>query len=233
MSLRDILKESFRIFRSNWVLILLFIFCLNTPINLLRNLLPNTFLTEQFGKFNGALLGLAVILLNSLISLFVFIGVARITEQANLGETSSFSNTVKFSVSRLNDVFWTGVLLTLISWGLLLLLVVPFFIWANYYSFALTIVALRNIKGKSALKYSKSLVNNQWWRIFGISLAIGVVTIPVFLLLSGQSNNMAFPINFALFTIYNVVGAISTVIHTVFFLNVEFVKGLQKNRSKN
>jgi hypothetical protein len=231
MGLRDILRESIRLFRNNWVLILLFVFCLNTPINLIQSLFPSTFLTAQFGKVAGSLIGLGIFLLQSLISLMVFIGVARITEQTNFGKTPSFSNRVQFGASRLNDVFWMSLLLALIALGLILLLIVPFLIWANYYSFFLTIVALRNIKGKTALNYSKNLVKGQWWRIFGIRFAFGVVVVPIFTLLSRLSYNTVFPGNFALFTIFNIVGAISTVISTVLFLNVELVKDFQQGQS--
>lgn len=58
----------------------------------------------------------------------------------------------------------------LIVLGLTLLLVVPGIIWGLYYLFLYESVVLRDLSGMEALRYSKRLVQGNWWNVFGIML---------------------------------------------------------------
>ncbi|MBM7624253.1 hypothetical protein [Sporohalobacter salinus] len=46
-----------------------------------------------------------------------------------------------------------------------------------YYCFIIPIVALRGLKGREALKYSKSLVKGRWWSIFGVILVVAILSV--------------------------------------------------------
>lgn len=115
-----------------------------------------------------------------------------------------------------------GIIVALLS----LLLIIPGIIWLVYYSFIFYVAALRNLAGKRALDYSKSLVEGQWWRVAGITLLIGffnfvaimVVSIP-FAIISVNPFFTILPN-----TLANIVTAYFTVTLVVFFLNEDYLQ---------
>lgn len=66
----------------------------------------------------------------------------------------------------------TGWLESVILVFFLLLLIVPGVIFAVYYTFSTTAVALSGLSGMTALRHSKTLVAGRWWRVFGYSMAL-------------------------------------------------------------
>lgn len=82
------------------------------------------------------------------------------------------------------QIFGTGLLLTLIIYGGLLLLIIPGIIWMIRYQFALPIVVLERTAYKSALRRSKQLVDGSWWRLFG-AMWIGILCFYVIAFLFG------------------------------------------------
>jgi len=88
------------------------------------------------------------------------------------------------------------------------------------------VVALRNLSGKQALNYSKSLVKGQWWRVAGISIlffalnffAMMVVSVP----LAFISENPFFTV--VNYTLIDIVAALFDVMTIVFFLNTEYLR---------
>jgi hypothetical protein len=233
MSLTEILAEGFRLIRINSASILLLAIGAHAPLNLLRTWLSDVFTVEKYGATLVELVASGIKWIDSLIALLVFISIAYIVEKSLQGQRLAVGDVIKFSISRFSDVFWTSFLLFIITVGLTLLLIVPGIIWSIYYSFALTIVALRSIKGKAALAYSKQLVQGQWWRIFGISSAIcfsAIIINMALVVYSRRLSDMTFIYIFTPLTILNMVGAVVCVMVVILFLNAESVrkKGLSK-----
>lgn len=235
MSLGEILSEGFRLIRVNLVPILLLVICVHAPLNFLRTVLSGDILVEKYGESSYFRIGLAIRWVDYLVELIVMIGIAYIVEKSLQGEFVRLGDVFKFSFSRLGNVFWTTLLGSLIASGLALLLIVPGIIWGNYYSFAITITALRSMSGKAALKYSKKLVQGQWWRVFGINIAINLLAaifnLPI-LMLSRKVPDIKFLSMFVPFTIFNIVGAIVFVMGVVFFLNTEYVRDFQRENHR-
>jgi hypothetical protein len=236
VNLGQVFKEGSFLFYANFSLLITFTLYVYGPLNLIRTVIPDVYLTEKYGKSIVTLLVSGTNLLNALLSLFAFIGIAYVVEKSREGEAPSLKNTLKFSFSRLADVFWTNLLLSLIGLGLALLLIIPAIIWGNYYSFAPTIATLRNLKGKAALEYSKKLVKGQWWKIFGIQFIFGIAVASInlcILILSRGSQEIKFLSIFLSLTAINIVGAIATVMVVVLFSKVEDAKNMEKqNRIK-
>jgi len=95
----------------------------------------------------------------------------------------------------------------------------------------LATAALQGITGKAALDHSKRLVKGQWWKIFWINLAIGLMSlsfsIPLFLVVRNMPEVHA--LNSFIHTIISyMLGSISSVVQVVLFFNVMQAKELQK-----
>lgn len=171
------------------------------------------------------LLVLFLLLVQAIISLIASMSVAVITEKVVDNEPISIIEAVKYATSKWGSAFMTSLLVSVIVFGLSLLFVIPGIIYGTYYIFVLYVVVLRNKSGREALSYSKTLVEGQWWRVFGILLGIGIIfaifngiiTYP----LSKVSDNPYFAI---------VPNAVSLLLSTIFgvmnvvlFLNNDFV----------
>jgi hypothetical protein len=88
------------------------------------------------------------------------------------------------------------------------------------------IVALRNIGGKTALDYSKNLVQGQWWSVVGIPLLFSLLQLGVnFVLLYPFRLITGNPImDIGLRIIVDVIGSLFSVMFIVWFLNVDYLK---------
>jgi len=235
MSLGEILSKGFRLIRINLVPLLLLVICTQTPLNILWTVLSIIIPVEKQGDLSALLLALAINWVDIFVGFFVTIGIAYIVEKSLQGELVHSGDVFKYGFSRLGNVFWTSILVSLIILGLSLLLIVPGIIWGNYYSFAITIVALRSMSGKAALNYSKKLVQGQWWRVFGINMAISLVAIILnlpFFMLSRKVPDIKFLSMFVPSTVSDIAWAIVLVMTVVFFLNTEYVRDFQKKNHR-
>lgn len=231
ISLERIVKESYWLLQANFNLIIAFIFCVYIPFHIFEILIPFESLTDEYGKLAVGVLSMVISWAKSILGLLGFTGIAYIVRRSMKGEPRNLVDTLRFSFSRLDDVFWTSVLSNIIFLGLMLLFIIPGIIWANYYSFVMATAALQGIRGKAALDYSKRLVKGQWWKIFGINLVIGLVSlgfsIPLFLVVRNMPE--ANPLNSLIHSIIvYTLGSIFSVVHVVLFFNVIQVKELQK-----
>lgn len=231
MSLEEILSEGFYLFRVNFSLILLFIFSIHAPINLLRTYFFKIFPVEKYGESVTSLMLSGIKVFDSFLSLVVFIGIAYIVEKSLQAQEINLLNVFKFSVSKIKDVLWANILAGVITLGWSLFLIIPGIIWSNYYSFAPTITSLRGTKGMEALEASKRLVTGQWRRVFVFYISIGILAVlfnlPVYLL-AKKVSDFDFLYVFVPLTLFNIVGAITFIMVVILFLNTEHVRSLQK-----
>ena len=160
------------------------------------------------------------------IGLIAAIAIAALVEQAVEGEHLAWSSALRYGLARWLPALGTELLGALIILGLTFLLIIPGIIWAIYYAFSLYAVALRNMRGRGALAYSKGLVQGQWWRVCGILLMtsllgqIVLLAISALLLLIADNPVAEFIINSTI----DVIAGFFTVVTVLFFLNTDYVK---------
>lgn len=181
-----------------------------------------------------------IILLLVILVFYVIVGLITgmsskiIVEGIVVDKPVSLAKAINSASSRWGRAFTTQLLSSLIIFAWSLLLFIPGFIYSIYYLFILDAVALRDKDGQEALKYSKSLVEEQWWRMFLITLGIGVI----FAIFNGVisfifgriSENPYFAIIPNAITLYGT--SIFGVISTVLFLNNDFVYRRRSTRRK-
>lgn len=222
------------LFRLGWQLynehfsdILWLILWVYLPVNLVAALLPNDWQLVGGPETTGTQLSITLAqLLEIFWGILATIGIAAMVEQAVQGERMAWSTALRYGLAKWPGAFGTELLGALIVLGLTFLLIIPGIIWAFYYAFSLYAVALRNVRGRSALAYSKGLVQGQWWRICGVilvtSLVAQIVLLVIIALLTLIADNpvAAFIIN----STADVIAGYFLVVTVLFFLNTDYVK---------
>lgn len=181
-----------------------------------------------------------IILLLIVFVFYAFIGLIAgmsstiIVEGIVVNKPVSLSKAVNLAFSKWGRVLTTQLLSSLIVFAWSFLLFIPGFIYSIYYLFVLDAATLRNKFGQEALKYSKSLVKEQWWRMFGITAGIGILYAILNLIISFTfsriSENPHFAIIPSALTLY--CASIFGIIHTVLFLNNDFIYHKRSIRRK-
>jgi len=177
---------------------------------------------------------LAILVFYVIMSLLTVMSSKIIVEGVVVDKPVSLANAINLASSKWGRAFTTQLLTSLIILGLSLLLFIPGFIYSIYYIFMLDAVALRDKDRMEALKYSKTLVEGQWWRIFWISMGIGVI----YLIFNGVitftfgsvSENPYFAIVANAISLY--FASILGVVGTVLFLNIDFAHYKKLTRRK-
>ena len=222
------------LFRFGWQLynehfsdILWVILWVYLPINLATALLPDGWpLLGGAGATGAQLSANLALLLEIFWGIIAAVGVAAIVEQAVLGERMAWPIALRYGLAKWPAALVVELLGALIILGLTFLLIIPGIIWAFYYAFSLYAVALRNVNGRSALAYSKGLVQGQWWRVCGIllltSLTGQIVLLVITALLTLIADN---PVaEFIINSTADVIASFFTVVTVLFFLNTDYVK---------
>lgn len=100
----------------------------------------------------------------------------------------------------ISSFIWVSILVSLVTFGGFILLIIPGFIFAVWFLFSTYILVTENVNGSAALSRSKELVQGYWWSIFGriallILVAGGIGFILAFVPFVGQliSNLLVVP----------------------------------------
>jgi hypothetical protein len=226
----DLFSEGWHQYRKNFKTILLVILCVYIPINIIISIIPIDSLIKDLGTDWLSVFAYIQTLLQFFFGIIATIGIAAIVEKSLQGMILSWKDSLHFGLSKWVTAIGTGFLSGLIIFGLTLLLIVPGIIWSIYYYFWIFVVALRDVGGKTALDYSKSLVKGQWWRVFGIVFVIGIIRYIVELIYSLLINLIPFnPTTGAILGIFlnsmaNIIYAFFTVVLVIFFINNNHIK---------
>jgi hypothetical protein len=224
--LGEILSEGWRIYRAQFVKILVITLCVHGPINLILAFVPLTQLMDTYGSRGVQIYQNIDRLLEFLIGTVAIIALAYLVEKAYEEKETTWVEALRYGVFWWPNAIGTGLLGGLILLGLTLLLIVPGIIWGVYYSFWVYVVALRVTSGKAALDYSKNLVKGQWWRVVGIQLVIGLIAFVTGLIIAAPFLLLpASPVvDIVSGLLANIAGSLFTVMTIVFFLNVDYLK---------
>lgn len=177
---------------------------------------------------------LVILVFYAIVGLITTMSSKIIVEGVVVDKPVSLVKAINLASSKWGRAFTTQLLSSLIIFAWSLLLFIPGFIYSIYYLFVLDAVALRDKDGQEALKYSKSLVEEQWWRIFLITLGIGVIYAifngTISFVFARISENPYFAIIPNAITLYG--GSIFGVVSTILFLNNDFIYHRRSTRRK-
>jgi hypothetical protein len=235
MDFADFIREGFKIFFFRIKDFSLLALSTVVPLSLLLAIVAGGFSSED-NKTNVVkiILFCLAFLFQVIVSLVASMSSKLIVESIVEQKPMSLTDAIKLAWSKWGRALTTQLLTSLIILGLSLLLFIPGFIYSIYYIFMLDAVALRDKDGMEALKYSKTLIEGQWWRIFWISMGIGVIYLIfnglITFLLGKVSANPYFAIVPNAITLY--IASIFGVVSTVLFLNIDFVHHRKLTRRK-
>jgi len=133
---------------------------------------------------------------------------------------------IKFALSKFWTTLGTTLLMILMLIGLFLLLIVPGIIFAVYWTFVISVIIIKNLSGKKALDYSKSVVKKRWWKVLGYSIVLELIpiaiTIIAMLCISAYyPSNIGYCVYFIISLLANVFMYVS---QTVLFLELDKTK---------
>lgn len=183
---RQLIKESWTLYKNNFVLFVKITVWLLVPAIIL-SLLP-------VFNLNPALLFPANIFL-SLVSFFLglFISVALVLVISGLLKKEKIGLTpiYNLSYSKIFSYFWVSLLAGLAVFGGTLLLIIPGIIFSVWFSFSVYILILEDVRGTQALSQSRELTRNYFWPtlwrwiapyfVYGLVMTI-ILIIPIYLI---------------------------------------------------
>jgi hypothetical protein len=163
----DFFTNALNIFKENFKIILLITLIIYIPINIfifyLWELLINspevTF--EEFSNYIKIIWWL-----ENIIWVIASIFIILLVKQYIDWEKIEFNILFKKSLNKWSNAVWANILYSIWVWLLLLLLIVPWIIFAVYWIFFIYALVLRDISPTKTFDYSKNLVKWRWFEIF-------------------------------------------------------------------
>lgn len=215
LTLDEILLSGYRIFRSNFQIILITVLALRVPVNIIDLYISN-YSKLVYGVY---LLSILVYAIQSII-------MAGMVEQYLLEEKVKPGQIMGLLRRKWKQGMLTATLFTAIIFFWAILLLIPGIIWAVYYGFCVYAVALRNLSKMDALRYSQYLVEGKWWHVFVFTLLFGliagitsfVVTFPM------SALKGIFIVNLLSNTTSETIFVFSQICSIILFLNLSFIK---------
>lgn len=226
LKLNDIFSKTWEVYTKNFTNILMVVLIVYIPVNALLFLVSsNDTLFDSVVPFNRMAQVLKVLI--GIIPTFALI---FITAKTMDGEIFDFKAVLSLAVKKWGRGICTALYQSVIIIALLFLLVVPGLIWIVYYSFTYQAVALRDLKNKEALDYSKYLVKGNWWATLGFSSAVILAPAVLGMVLPYTVNYITDsyrglePVKIAVDVVINMINAFSTVGMTILFFEIERMK---------
>jgi uncharacterized membrane protein YjgN (DUF898 family) len=112
----------------------------------------------------------ALLLLTLLSSTLASAACFRAIASAYLGGRTDWRSSLGYALRHLHSVIWVTVLAGLAAGLATILLVVPGIYFWIAFSLAVPVLLTEGTRGGSALGRSRSLVRDNWWRVFGITV---------------------------------------------------------------
>ena len=115
----------------------------------------------------------AMLLLEGFFGILATIAIAFIANSALKNKDITWQESLKLAINKWLKAIGTNLLAGILLFGLFILLIIPGIIFSIYWHFILYVVIFTDKWGLEALKYSKELVQNRWWKTFGYALLFG------------------------------------------------------------
>ncbi len=221
----EIMSVSWQYFIKNWQLIFLISLAVYVPLNIILALVPMESLIDSHGFWTAFRIYFRIIeLLEFLIGIIAIMAITLVIKAKIDNKTIDFKQAMIQSLKKWPQAIGTNILAGIFLIGLFLLLFVPGIIFYIYWIFITYVVILKNIWGYSAIKESKAIVQNRWWKTFGIALLFGILTIIVGIIVGGVLGYIIpdhFVTNIITDTIIDLSLAFFSVLWIVLFINYD------------
>ncbi|MBI5844290.1 MAG: hypothetical protein HZB23_06445 [Deltaproteobacteria bacterium] len=176
VGLGDILKLGIRLCRDRfWQIFLLPIFLNVVCPFIVLVLFKNIGMNINFDDFDFSKLWpifAIFIVICIILPLAIILSIIYLTEQTIQGKIITIGASLKYGFYRLLPGVWTGFLFFIAFYPLLILFMIPAFIFFVFFFACIFAVCLRGKSGFAAFKYSKSIVKGNWWSVAGNLFAI-------------------------------------------------------------
>jgi hypothetical protein len=178
----------------------------------------NSISTSDIGTLAAA--GLATIVLGFIGSTLASGACFRAIASAYLGERTGWRDSLRFAFRRLPSILWVSFLAALLAGLGFIACVLPgVYLWVGY-SVAIPVLLTESERGRHALKRSRSLVRDFWWRAFAVVLLgyilSGIIDGAISGLLVGATSISRGSTSVAAIVVSIVVGTASKLITTPF-----------------
>ena len=211
------------IYKSNLKSILLIVLIIYIPILIVRLVFPYEQIYNDFGYSIYEITKYLLQISGNLIGVIGFISFVIITESSAHGIEITLRNVLLKACSRwwafIKSTFLSGIIIFLYT----LLLIIPGIIKSIQFVFVGYAASIRDVSGKKALEYSKSVTEGQRWRIFGFFLLLWLLSIGpaiAYFYLIYITDNDKLIVNSALVINY-FISPFFTILYGVLFLDLE------------
>jgi len=199
MGIGDILDETFRLYRENFVLFLAIVAIIEVPaqiINLLITLsvpIPATvtssgsLTTAQVNDLvNATATRTGLTSLTTLVTAFataiMTAALAVAISNRYLDRTATVGESYRATLNRLGSllvaIVWTGFRLILLAIACVVIIGIPFLIYfAVAWSLLSQVVMLENVSGGSASARSRELIRGYWWKTLGLNIVVVLLVV--------------------------------------------------------
>ncbi len=218
-SFSDVIAKGWSVYSQHFKAIVMITLIVYIPINIILYMVAGYM--NSFKDFMNV-----IKILEGLFGVIAMMGIAVVVDhgiQNNDDLPISWRTALSKAFSRWGSCLTTSILGGVIIMGLTLLLIIPGIIWSIYYIFIIQIVALRELGGKTALNYSKSLVKGRWWKTFGIVFVLALINGGIGLGIGYLSTFLPSSISIITDTLIDIIAAFYTVATTILFLNLDYV----------
>jgi hypothetical protein len=214
--------------------ILLIVLVFYLPFFLIRLVLPYEQIFNRFGYTGYEIIQDLIQILGALIEVIGFISFVVITESSVRGKYLSMRKVLSIACSRwwavIKSTFISGIVILFFT----LLLIIPGIVRSIQYAFVRYAAAIRDVSGKKALEYSKSVTEGQRWRVFGfyfLIMLLGLVSTAAYFFLIYLSDFDKVIVNIALLIQY-FISPFFIILFCVLFLDLESQSNTIRMNSK-
>jgi len=160
ISATSLVKESWKIYKDNFLLFLKIIAWLFIP-----TIIWTIIAVSNLTKVATVPIDICLAFIYIILSLFVSIALILASDSLAREKNVDLKEIFNLTYSKLLPFLWVSILANLAIFGGILLLVVPGIIFAVLFSFAPMATLLDGEKGALALSYSKKLVKDNFWGV--------------------------------------------------------------------
>ena len=178
--LGDIVNETFKIYRRNFLRLIAIVAIIEVILGILGYLLtlPAIAIAGANASLAPFVLILIILVVCSIVGYAMMEGalIHAVSEQS-LGQTIGIGRAYGFAWRRLGAMIGAEILATLALLGMAITIIgIPFAIYFGVrWTFIWQAALLQGVGPRDALSASSDLVKGNWWRVFGILLVVGII----------------------------------------------------------